>query len=255
MGAPLISLTFGVLFLLLFPFLGAALESSGKLITVVSLAAAIVLCIVAARTTRYTAAHPKASLLAYALDADSGKAIWTSSVARVDSWTGHYVGASQRRGKLPDFYPVWYPIEFLQNAAPVVQLAPPLAELVDKASDNATRTLHLHISTPRRARTIHVGISQSEVLSATVDGRDLGKPSDARWHEAGQWGFDFANPPAEGIDVELRVRGAGPVTVVLVDRSTGLPAIPGADFPPRPDDSMAIHSGDQTMVRRSYVFE
>ena len=255
MGAPLISLAFGVLFLLLFPFLEAALESSGKLITVVSLAAAIVLCIVAARTTRYTAAHPKASLLAYALDADSGKAIWTSSAARADSWTGHYVGASPRRGKLPDFYPVWYPIEFLQNAAPAVQLASPLAELVDKASDDATRTLHLHISSPRHARTIRVGIPQSEVLSASVNGRDLGKPSDARWHEAGQWEFDYANPPAGGIDVELRVRGAGPVTVVLVDRSSGLPAIPGADFLPRPDNSMAIHSGDQTMVRRSYVFE
>ena len=254
MGAPLMSLSFGLVFLLLFPFLDVVLESAGKLIPLLALAAAIVLCVVAARTTRYTAAHPKASLLAYALDADSGKAMWTSSAARVDSWTAHYVGASPVRGKLPDFYPVWYPIEFLQNGAPAIQLTAPLAELVDKAADDATRSLHLHISTPRHARTIHVGLPQSEVLSASVNGRDLGKPSEARWHEPGQWGFDYANPPAEGIEVELRVRGAGPVTVVLVDRSSGLPSIPGADFPPRPDDSMAIHSGDQTMVRRSYVF-
>jgi hypothetical protein len=52
----------------------------------------------------------------------------------------------------------------------------------------------------------------------------------------------------------LSVEAAGPVTVVLVDRSSGLPAIPGANFPPRPADAMPIHSGDQTMVRRSFVF-
>jgi hypothetical protein len=44
------------------------------------------------------------------------------------------------------------------------------------------------------------------------------------------------------------------VTVILVDRSSGLPTIPGATFSQRPTDSMPIHSGDQTMVRRSFVF-
>jgi hypothetical protein len=67
-------------------------------------------------------------------------------------------------------------------------------------------------------------------------------------------GFDYANPPAEGLAVEIRVPAAAPVKIVLVDRSSGLPTIPGASFPPRPHDAMPIHSGDQTMVRRSFVF-
>lgn len=254
MGAPLLSLAFGLLFLLLLPFIDPVLESGGKLIGLLGLAAAIVLCVVAAKTTRYSAAHPKPSLLAYALDADTGKAMWASSAARVDSWTAHYVGTSPMRGKLPDFYPVWYPIEFLQQDAPAIPLTPPLAELVDKTSDGATRTLRLHITTPQHARTIYVGLPQSEVVSASVDGHDLGKPSEARWHGTGQWSFNYANPPAEGIDVELHVRGSEPVTLVLVDRSSGLPTIPGANLPPRPADSMSINSGDQTMVRRRFVF-
>jgi hypothetical protein len=253
-GAPLLSVTFGLLFLLLFPFLDPVLESSGTLIGLFALTAAIVLCAVAAKTTRYSAAHPKPSLLAYALDADNGKAIWTSSAARVDSWTAHYVGTSPSRGKLPDFYPVWYPIELLQHDAPLISLEPPQAELLDKSSDSATRTLHLHITTPRHARTIHVGVTESEVLSASVNGHELGKQSDARWHQPGQWGFDYSNPPANGIDLQLHVQGLGQVTIVLVDRSSGLPTIPGANFPPRPADSMPVHSGDQTMVRRSFVF-
>jgi hypothetical protein len=93
-----------------------------------------------------------------------------------------------------------------------------------------------------------------EVLSASVNGQDLGKPSEARWRQPGHWAFDYANPPAEGIDLLLSVQASGPVTVVLVDRSSGLPTILGATFPTRPADSMPIHTGDQTMVRRSFVF-
>jgi hypothetical protein len=253
-GSQLLSITFGVFFFFLFPYLEPVLESAGKLLAILAFATALVLCIIAAKTTRYSSTHPKPSLLSYALDADTGKALWTNSVTRVDPWTAQYLGNSPSRGKLPDFVPDWYPIDFLQHEAPAVTLPPPQAELLENSSDGATRTLHLRITTPRRARTLHVGVAQAEVLSATVNGRDLGKPADARWHQAGHWGFDYANPPADGIDVQLRVQAAGPFTVVLVDRSSGLPTIPGANFPLRPADSMPIHSGDQTMVRRSFVF-
>jgi len=254
MGAPLLSVAFGLLFLLLFPFLEPVLETAGNFLSIFALAGVVVLSVVAAKTNHFSSEHPKPSMLAYALDANTGKAVWSSTVTRIDSWTAQYLGNSPTSGKLPDFYPVWYPIDFLQHDAPAMPLTPPLAELLDKSSDGATRMLRLHISTPRHARTIHVGLPQSDVLSASVNGHDLGKPSEARWHQAGQWSFDYANPPAEGIDVQLRVQGTTPVTLVLVDRSGGLPTIPGVNFAARPADSMPIHSGDQTMVRRSFVF-
>jgi hypothetical protein len=193
-------------------------------------------------------------LFSYALDADTGKALWASSTNCIDSWTAQYLGASPTRGKLPDFVPDWYPIDFLQHEAPAITLAPPQAEMLEDSTDGATRTLGLHITTPRHARTLHVGLARTEVLSASVNGHDLGKPSEARRRQPGHWGFDYANPPDEGFDLQLRVQASGPVTIVLVDRSSGLPTIPGANFPPRPSDSMPIHSGDQTMVRRSFVF-
>ena len=254
LGTQLLSVTFGVFFFFLFPYFDSVLESAGKLLAILAFAAALVLCIFATKTTRYSSNHPKPSLLSYALDADTGKALWTSSTNRMDAWTTQYLGNSPFRGKLPDFVPDWYPIEFLQHEAPSIALAPPQAELLENSSDGVARTLHLRITTPRHARTLHVGVAQAEVLSASVNGQDLGKPSDARWHQAGHWGFDYANPPAEGIDVQLRIQASGPVTIVLVDRSSGLPTIPGANFPPRPPDSMPIHSGDQTMVRRRSVF-
>ena len=253
-GAPLSSVAFGLLFLLLFPFSDMVLEAAGKSLPTVALAAALVLSVTAAKATRYSPAHPKPSLLSYALDADTGKALWASSTNRLDPWTAHYLGSSASRGKLPDFVPDWYPIDFLQQQAPAIALPPPLAELSRDHTEGATRTLLLHISTPRHGRILHVGFSEAEVSGANVNGHDLGKPSEARWRQPGHWGFDYANPPAEGIAVEIRVQASAPVTVVLVDRSSGLPTIPGANFPPRPDDAMPIHSGDQTMVRRSFVF-
>jgi hypothetical protein len=253
-GAPLLSVTFGLLFLLLFPFLDAVIESSGKPLSIAALAASLVLCIMAEKAALYSADHPKPSLLSYALDADTGKALWTSSTNHSDSWTAQYLGTTPSRGKLADFVPEWYSIDFLQHEAPVTNLEPPQAELLENSSNGDTRALHLHITSPRHARILHVGLTQTEVLSASVNGHDLGKPSEARWHQAGHWGLDYANPPAEGIDLQLRVQASGPVTFVVVDRSSGLPNIPGANFPPRPADSMPIHSGDQTMVRRSFVF-
>jgi hypothetical protein len=253
-GTPLLGLTFGLLFLLLLPFLDAVLKSSGKMLPVAALVLALFLCAAAAATTRYSSTHPKPSLLAYALDADTGKAVWVSSTNRIDPWTAQYVGTSPSRAKLPDFFPVWYPLDFLQHDAPVITIAPPQAELLESSNESGTRTLRLKITSLRRARTLHVGLTQGEVLSASVNGRDLGKPSEARWHRPGQWSFDYVNPPAEGIELQLRVQASGPVRIVLVDRSTGLPAIPGGNFPPRPADSMPIHSGDQTMVRRTLTF-
>ena len=253
LGAQLLAVTFGILFLMLFPFLDPALDSARGLFPLAALAAAAVLCAVAARTTRYSAAHPKPSQLFYALDADSGKAEWASSASRLDSWTTQYVGPSPARDRLTDFAPDWSPLSFFVHEATAIPLAAPQAVLVEKSEDGATRKLHLRISSPRRARTMHVSVAPEEVLNASVNGRDLGQPSQARWHQPGRWGFDYANP-GDGIDLELHLQGTQPVTVVLVDRSNGFPAIRGANLPPRPADSMPIHSGDQTMVRRSFVF-
>lgn len=253
LSAPFFGVCFGLMFILLSPFQDAALEFYAGRLALAALAAAVILCAFAARETHYSAKHPKPSMLSYALDADTGKAQWASSAARVDPWTENYVDTSGTRAKLPDFVPDWYPYQFLVRDAPAMPLAAPQAAPVEKSDDGATRTLHLRITSPRDARTIHVSVSQAEVLDASVNGRDLGRPSEARWHQPGRWGFDYVNP-GEGIDLLLHLQGTQPITLVLVDRSSGLPAIPGSNLPPRPADSMSIHSGDQTMVRRSFVF-
>jgi hypothetical protein len=253
-GVPAMSLLFAFCLILLSPLWEALLAGSRSLVPAAALLAAVCLSIAGGWTSRYDSTHPKPSMLAYLLDGDTGKALWTSSAVRLDSWTAQYVSAAPSRGKLPDFYPEWFPFEFLQHNAPAVALPPPQAKLLEKTVADSGRTLHLRITSPRRASVIHMDVTQTEVLSATVNGRGLGDASEARWYHPGYWSLDYANPPADGLDLQIRVQGTSPVTLVLVDHSSGLPSIPGTKLPPRPADSMPFHTGDQTMVRRSFVF-
>jgi peptidase M28-like protein len=253
MGAPVIGLAFALLFISLEP-LGDALLSAGKgAMPLGALTAAIILFALAAETTRYSAEHPKPTMMTYALDADTGKAMWASSAARLDPWTAQYVGASAAQAKLTGFYPDWLPIRFFQGSAPTVAVAPPEAQLAENSSAGDVRTLRIRITSPRHARTLRISATQGTVLDAAVNGHSAGKPSDARW-SAGGWGLDYWNAPEEGIELLLHVQGAEPLRLSVTDRTAGWPAIPGAHLPARPADSMPIQWGDTTMVRKSFVF-
>src|SRR5262249_43739738 len=140
MGTPPMSLSLALCLILLSPLWELLLAATGKLVPVAAFLAALCLSVAGAWTTRYDSAHPKPSMLAYVLDADSGKALWTSSASRLDPWTTQYVSASPSRGKLPDFYPEWFPIEFSQHSAPVLALPPPQATLLENSIADGTRT-------------------------------------------------------------------------------------------------------------------
>jgi len=75
-----------------------------------------------------------------------------------------------------------------------------------------------------------------EVLGASVNGHDLGSPPMRAASKAGPWSFEYANPPVEGIDLQLRVQLRG--GDFRCGRSLKrLPTIPGGIFPSRPADS------------------
>jgi hypothetical protein len=253
-SAPSLALLLGVLILTIMPLLEILLTLSRSLVPFLTLCVALLLFVLGASVTRYDAAHPKPSIVTYALDSDTGKALWATTADRLDSWTVQYVGESPARAKLKGFYPSWLPFQFLQHEAPALSLASPRVDVLENSVTADTRTLRLHITSPRRARALTIEAPDNEILDAWVDDRKLGLPAESRWNKNGKWGFDYANVPAEGIEVKLQARGAGPVRLVVVDRSIGLPEIPGATFAPRPADSMPQRSGDVTMVLHSFVF-
>jgi PQQ enzyme repeat len=219
-----------------------------------TLAVALLLFVMGAKVTHYSSAHPKPSDIIYALDADTGKALWASRTDRPDSWTAQYVGTSPVRTKLVNFIPDWLPFQFLQRNAPAAPLQPPQANVLENTLAGDVRTLRVHLTSPRHARVISVELPDNQIIDGWVQDQKLGQPSDSRWNTNGKWAFNYANLPSEGIDLRLQIKGTGAVKLVIIDHTIGLPAIPGANFLPRPADSMPYGGGDQTIVRRAFVF-
>jgi peptidase M28-like protein len=251
--APLLAVTLWVLMTALLPVLETLLNAGGHTFALFSFLAAVALFALGVRQTRYSEAHPKPNSITYALDADSQKALWASTSPRVDPWSAQFVGSSPVYAKLLGFYPDWLPFELLQGAAPITELATPRIEKLQDTINGDVRTLRLRITSPRHARTVEVEV-ENPVLSGWVNGRKLGQPEESRWNKKGKWEFGYANFPLEGVELKLETKAGGQVKLTVVDRSSGLPTIPGVSFAPRPADSMPQHSGDQTMVRRTFVF-
>lgn len=254
LGALAQALTLGLLIFTIVPLLQTLLKLGGNWVLRAVFGASLLLFVMGAYITRYSSAHPKPSVIIYALDADKGKALWAAATNRLDSWTAQYVGNSAVRGKLTGFFPDWLPFQFFQRDAPVVSLSPPEMDVLENSVAGDVRTLRLRILSPRHARVVSVEVPGSQIIDGWVEDRKLGQPSDSRWNKQGNWAFDYVNPPADRIELRLQVKGARSVKLVILDHTIGLPEIPDAKFSPRPADSMPQgHRGDETIVRRTFI--
>lgn len=233
------------------PLLDVLLETAGRVVPRTALGAFALLSIVASRATRYGVDRPKPSMLAYAFDTSEHRAKWACFAERADPWIAQFVGNAPEKGRLPGFYPDWIPFPLLLHEAPALDLVPPVATLVDSSTSEGVRTLRVAIKSPRGGRTVTVLALGPGVLESWVDGRSLGSDADIRWGSP-TWSFGYSHPPPSGFELKLRLKGTAPVSLWVVDRTSGLPEVPGRTFTPRPADSMPIHTGDQTMVMAKF---
>jgi|SRR5215213_3862040 len=61
----------------------------------------------------------------YALNADTGKAVWASSDARPDEWTSQFLSSDAPVAPLEEYLPWLNRAVFIQQPAPAATLAPP----------------------------------------------------------------------------------------------------------------------------------
>jgi hypothetical protein len=143
---------------------------------------------------------------------------------------------------------------FLYAPAPAAALAGPVVVLERQVAEDGGRMLTLRVTSPRRARNLSLRMPDREVFDTRVNGRTAsGEPGATAW-AAGRWGVEFANVPPEGVEIVVRVKGNGPVTVVVADRSEGLPGDLVAGKATRPFSSHPVHRGDVTVVQRAVTY-
>lgn len=74
--------------------------------------------------------------------------------------------------------------------------------------------------------------------------------------------FQYRALPPEGVDLSVKVRASGPVRFIVIDKTNGLPQIPGVTLPKRPEAVMPaplpteaeMFAGYPTLVSKSFVF-
>jgi hypothetical protein len=203
--------------------------------------------------------HPRPVNIFYALDADAHQAIWASADTTPDQWTMQYLTAA-KRGAISEYIPQKF-TNFLRQTAPAIALPPPQIELLSDTTIGETRSLKLRVTSPRQAPVITVYMdSDTSVQEASLDGKSIEDgTANARRDNNSQtrWRMSYYAPPSEGIELILRVKPSLPVRIRVMDRSYGLPEIPGASLAARPAwlmPSAELLYSDQTLVNKSYTF-
>jgi hypothetical protein len=186
----------------------------------------------------------------YALNADSGQAVWAGLDQSVDEWTSQFFTEKIERGSLGWFIPFTYN-GFMKSRAPAIPLDAPDMKLLSDTTTNGARVLRMRAASLRQAPVMILTVdSNTTVLGAIVNGKKIN--SLPRRH----WEIKYYAVPKEGIDLTLEIKPAAPLQMWATDMSYGLPQIPGASYKPRPDHllpSSFIYS-DSTVVTKSYTF-
>ena len=214
-----------------------------------ALSVAVVLIAVGLARSGYNPGHPRADSVFYALNADTGKAVWASADPAPDKWTAQFLTDHPRRGDLHGFF--FRKANLLEADAPAASLAAPEVMRTDDVTLGDLRVLRLSITSPRQARSVWMQVGDAKVLEADVNGKKVDTPG------AQSWGLIYAGLPKDGIVLTLHVPVSQTPTLKIFDMSDGLPSLPGQSFRARPSDTMPAPSRPDsvTWVGKTYRFE
>ncbi len=201
--------------------------------------------------------HPKADNVFYALDADTGTAMWGSLDQKPDEWTAQFFGTGAEKGTFADFFPL-VKRTFLKGSATPSALPPPQVVLLDDRTQQGIRTLQLRITSPRGGALLSVYVDAStEVVASSINGKpikldDTGAGNGSK----GAWGMNYYGFPQEGAELILSFKTDQPVKLRVDDRTYGLPYLAEKPVAGRPEYMIPTPStlSDVTLVSKSYTF-
>jgi len=205
-------------------------------------------------TSKTSVDHPRFDHIFYALDADTGKAIWGSADQKTDEWTAQFFSSGAESADLAGYFP-WRRGSFLKGDAPILPLAGPSVTVIDDRTEEGHRALRLRVISPRQAEILAVYWKwELELNGLAVNGKRVAVESfESAERSAGYRGVSYFGLPKDGIELKLEIKSAGPVELKIEDRSSGLPPTQRRE---RPDYIVAspLPYSDCTVVTRSMTF-
>jgi hypothetical protein len=211
------------------------------------LAAALTLVLVGTgfAVDRFDPVHPALEQLMYALDTDTGQAMWVSTDAAAGAWNKQYVHTPQN---LADEFPPLGDTTVLTGKAQPANLPAPAVQVISDSTAGGRRTMLLTVTPQRTLRLVYLQVEGSTVDNATVDGRAV--PSA---NLAGGFKVLFHAPPTSGLPITLVLNQPGAIKLRVMDGSDGLTGLPG--FTPRPDGIgvKGSHVSELVLVAKTYT--
>lgn len=203
-------------------------------------------------TTSFDRQHPKPNNIFYALNADSGKAVWASIDQKPDEWTSQFLSTNPENKPLSEFFsPNDRSWRVRQNSAPATELAAPQIAVLNDQKSGDVRQLRLRITSTRMAPLLSVYVdSKAEFVSLLVNGKQIDRGNNKQ-----TWNMRYVAPPAEGVEVALEFKAQEPLKIRVVDQSYSLPEIPNVNLA-RPDNTIPSFNGlsDATLVSKTFEF-
>ena len=248
-----------LLLALLLPHLHLIAAPNQWLLPGIAVAASLTFIVLGSWTSGFNRDRPQPSNIFYALNADSGKAVWASTDEPPDAWTAQFFAEGQKKGPISDYIPSIFN-RFSSGQAPLAPLPAPEASLVSDTTNDGVRTVRLHIASRREAPFINLTFeSATEVIGASINGKQIENSQVLQYDPNRPWQLAYYGPPAEGIDLDLQLRPSQPLKIRVMDQSFELPASLTAAFKPRPADKIPTAYpfnpfGDATMVSKRFEF-
>ena len=196
---------------------------------------------------------PRPVSVAYALDADAGRAFRVSDRGSVGGPEDTMFADALPVVALPRF--LGEDGVLTRAAAAAAHAVPgPEVTLVGDAAGDGRRELTVRVRSRRGAPWLHVFVETGKVIGAAVDGSAFEKRAGGGADEGPVWGFRHIGAGEGGFELKLVVDPtAGPVRLTVVDQSPGVDDPAAARLGP---DTMYARSwvAGTTLVRRSYSF-
>jgi hypothetical protein len=184
---------------------------------------------------------PRPVSVAYALDADAGRAFRVSDRESSGGPEDAIFADALPVGVLPRFLGEDGVLKRAAAAAPLAVPGPEVALIGDAAGDGR-RYLTVRVKSRRGAPWLHVLVETGKVIGAAVDGRAFDESAGGEAAGGVVWGFRHIGAGDEGFELKLAVDpSAGPVRLTVIDQSPGVP------------DPAAVRLGEDAMYARSWV--
>ena len=169
--APLFAAAIVLMLGLLIPHLDLVARAGRWVLAVATAALALGLLLTGSLSAGFDARHPQPDSIMYALNTDTGQAIWESADEKPDTWTAQFLGATPRT-ELGGGLPRRPRTETSCPAPPAVALAAPERTAPRRQQPGWGADRHVRVIGPAEANLI-VLEAASEVIGATIDGKPV----------------------------------------------------------------------------------